>query len=101
MDKIKYPLESYDGIKSIKATQDTLVGIMRDKNGYDGYMISNQVIATGNTHDKVDVTFSGANKALIYFGGADEPETVSLNKGELNLDLPSGGAAFVIPYKEA
>lgn len=101
MDKIKYPLESYDGIKSIKATQDTLVGIMRDKNGYDGYMISNQVIASGNTHDKVDVTFSGANKALVYFGGADEPETVSLNKGELNLDLPSGGAAFVIPYKEA
>lgn len=101
MDKIKYPLDKYDGIKSVTATQDTLIGIMQDKNGYDGYMITNQVIATGNTHDKVDVTFDGATKALVYRSGADEPETVSLEKGLLSLDIPSGGAAFVIPYKEA
>lgn len=101
MSKIKYALNGYDGIKSVKATQDTVIGIMQDKNGYDGYMITNQVIATGNTRDKVDVTFDGATKALVFLSGADEPETVSLDKGSLGLDIPSGGAAFVIPYKEA
>ncbi len=101
MSKIKYALNGYDGIKSVKATQDTVIGIMQDKNGYDGYMITNQVIATGNTRDKVDVTFDGATKALVFRSGADEPETVSLDKGALGLDIPSGGAAFVIPYKEA
>lgn len=101
MDKMRFPLESYDGIKSVKSSQDTLIGIMRDKNGYDGYMVTNQVLATGNTRNEVEITFAGADKALVYRSGADEPETVSLNKGELKLDLPSGGAAFVIPYKEA
>lgn len=97
----KYLLESYDGIKSFKATQDALIGIMQDENGYDGYMITNQVEAVTNYRNVVEVTFDGADKALVYEGGKEEPYVATLDGGEFKIDLPTGGGAFVIPYKEA
>ena len=90
-------LSSYDRVKSFTATQDALMGIMQDKNGYEGFMITNQVTPQGNTENQVSVTFNNATKALVYTNG-QEAQVVSLNGGKLELTLKSGGGAFVIPY---
>lgn len=93
-------LESYDGIKNVTSTEDTLIGIFRDKKGYDGYMITNQCNATGNLRNTVEATFNGATHALVYVDGK-AGEAVTLDGGRLTLDLKAGGGAFVIPYTEA
>ena len=92
-------LDSYDGIASVDATQDTLIGILRDGNGYDGYMITNQAMPTGNTRDDVEIRFNGATHATVYVDGK-AGETVALDGGKLALQLKAGGGAFVIPYAE-
>lgn len=93
-------LSSYDGIASITSSEDTLVGIMRDKKGYDGYMITNQALATGNTGNDVSIAFNGATHALVFANGK-AGETVKLRDGKLDIRLKAGGGAFVIPYNEA
>lgn len=90
-------LSSYEGIRNFTATQDALIGIMRDGNGYDGYMLSNQVYPFGNTENTVSVTFADAEAALVYTKG-QPVQTVPLDNGTLTVTLSSGGGAFVIPY---
>ena len=91
-------LKSYDGLKSVTSTQDTLVGIMKDKNGYDGYLITNQAVPRANTGSTVEATFNGATHAVVYADGKSEVR--ELQNGKLTLDLKAGGGAFAVPYME-
>lgn len=90
-------LSSYDRIKSCTATQDTLIGVMADQNGYEGFMLTNQSTPQYPTQDSVSVTFKNATKALIYTDG-NEGKIVDLSNGKLDITLKAGGGAFVIPY---
>ncbi len=98
--KCEEMLDSYERIKSLAATEDTVVGIMKDKNGYEGFMVASQAMTDENTRDKVEITFNGATHALVYTNG-EEGKTVALDGGKISLDLKAGGGAFVIPYSEA
>ena len=93
-------LNSYPRIASFTSTQDALAGIFKDKNGYEGFMITNQAEPHGNTKNKISVTFRGAQKALIYMNG-EAGKIADTKNGTLELTLKSGGGAFVIPFAEA
>ena len=93
----KYVLQSYAGLKSIETTEDALVGIMKDKEGRDGYMITNQAFTLDKLTNKVKVSFNGGfKKAIVILNG--EETVVDLVNGTCEFTLASGGGAFVIPY---
>lgn len=94
-----YMLESYPRIASVSSTQDLAIGVFKDKDDYEGFMVSNQVAPFANTHNSVKIKFNNADKAIIYIDG-NEAKTVTLDDGVLELDLKSGGGAFVIPISE-
>lgn len=88
-------LTESDRIRSLSATRDTLVGVFRDKNGYDGFMFVNFNDPFYRKSDTVTVRFNNATKAVVYVRG--EREVVDLADGTLTYKLTSGDAAFVIP----
>lgn len=93
-------LEKYHRIKEATSTEDMLIGVMRDKEGYEGFLISNQVEPFYNLKNQVEIMFDQADKAIVYQNGK-EAEIVPLTNGKLSLTLKTGGGAFVIPVKEA
>ena len=65
----EYVLDSYAGISAVSATQDTIIGVMKDKEGRDGYMLSNQSFTLDRRTDTVSVTFANATHALVVEKG--------------------------------
>ncbi len=90
-------LSSYDRVKSFTSTEDALMGIMKDGNGNEGFMLASQALPQNNTTNDVSVTFKNATKALVYTNG-EAQKVVTLNNGKLDLTLKAGGGAFVIPF---
>jgi hypothetical protein len=88
-------LSSHEGIESITATHDTLVGAFKDGDGRNGYMITNQSYSLDRMTDTVSVQFKNAKKALVVENG--EQKTVELEKGKYTVQLAPGGGVFVIP----
>lgn len=82
-------------IASATATDETIIGCMKDENGYDGFMIVNVTDPGKDLSDQVTVTFKKASKAIVYVQG--EEQTVELKDGSYTFDLTSGEGVFVIP----
>ncbi len=82
-------------IASATATEETIIGCMKDDEGYDGFMIVNMTDPAKNVSDSVTVTFEKATKAIVYVQG--EAQTVELNDGSYTFDLTAGEGIFVIP----
>lgn len=92
-------LEESDRIQSVKAQEDLMIGVMKDEEGFDGYLLSNQALPYGNATNDVEITFKKADKAIVFIDG--EQKMVDLIDGKLSLRLSSGGGALVVPIKEA
>lgn len=84
-------------VKTVTATDDTLLGAFKDADGYDGFMIANATDPGQNRSDSVTITFREATKALVYING--EEQTIELKDGTYTFDLESGGGVFVIPIQ--
>lgn len=84
-------------IKEATATNDTLIGCLKDADGYDGFMIVNATEPGQDMSDSVTVTFREASKALAYIQG--EEQTIELENGTYTFELASGEGVFVIPIK--
>lgn len=84
------------GVKSVEATEDSIVGYMQDKNGNPGYMVVNYNDTTENKKSVVTFKFANYNKAYVYIDGIKKE--VTLKNNELTLDLGVGEGVFVIPY---
>ena len=84
------------GVKSVEATEDSIVGYMQDKNGNPGYMVVNYNDTTENKESVVTFKFANYNKAYVYIDGVKKEETLKNN--ELTLDLGVGEGVFFIPY---
>ncbi len=82
-------------IEKVEATDETIIGCMKDADGYDGFMIVNVTDPGKNLSDEVTVTFKEATKAIVYVKG--EEQTVDLKDGSYTFDLTSGEGVFVIP----
>ena len=102
-DAAKSPLLAQAGkytsprIKSATSTEETIIGCMKDKDGYDGFMIVNVTDPGKNISDEVTVTFKEASKAILYVQG--EEQTVDLKDGSYTFKLASGEGVFAIPIK--
>ena len=88
-------LSSYEGIESVTASQDTLIGVMKDGQDRTGYMISNQAYTFRRKSDKVKLKFKNATKALVVEKG--ETKTVNLTDGVYEAEIECGSGVFVIP----
>ncbi len=97
-DMIEHPVTSLDGIASINATQNTLVGHFKNKDGVDAYLFTNFSDPKKEAIDDVEISLPGASDALIY--QQEGKEVKQLSKGKLTLKLNPGDGAFIIPFSK-
>ena len=91
------PLEKLDCAKKVSATEDTLIGQFKDKDGRDGLVVTNFSEPTTGLRDVVSFEFKNANRAIVYRNGERKIYEVKNNKLDLKLDCGEG--VFVIPVK--
>ena len=84
------------GVKSVTATEDSIVGYMQDSQGNPGYMVVNFNDTTYKKKSDIVFTFANYNKAYVYIDGVKQDVTLKNNQLTLNLDIGEG--VFVIPY---
>ncbi len=89
-------LSSHDRISSLSSTENLLVGVFKDSNNYDGFLVVNFDETLNNTAaNTVSITFNNASTALAYVKG--ERQIVTLTNGVYTCELLPGEAVFVIP----
>ena len=89
------PLKELDCAKSDSATEDTIIGQFKDKDGRDGLMVTNFSEPTTGLRDVVSFEFKKANRAIVYRNG--ERKIYEVKKNKLDLKLACGEGVFVIP----
>jgi hypothetical protein len=95
--KIKYDLESYDGIKEYSSTENLLIGCFKDMDGYDGYMITNYSDPNDMKEGMVDIDFGDKTRAIVYKDGVKY--VVDLIDGHYKTTIGKGAGHFVIPVE--
>ncbi len=89
------PLKELDCAKSVSATEDSIIGQFKDKDGRDGLMVTNFSEPTTGLRDVVSFEFKKANRAIVYRNG--ERKIYEVKKNKLDLKLACGEGVFVIP----
>lgn len=84
-------------IESVDATEDTIIGHLKDGDGYDGFMIVNVTEPSQGLSTNVTVKFKEASSALAYIEG--EETAIELQDGSYTFELAPGAGVFVIPIK--
>lgn len=90
-------LKELECAKKVSATQDTLIGQFKDKDGRAGLMVTNFTDPTDDQKDVVSFEFKNANRAVVYRGGKRKIYEVKDNK--VDFKLAPGEGIFVIPVK--
>ena len=93
--KLKYDMVSYDGIKSYTSTENILIGCFKDKDGRDGYMLTNYSDPNNMYDCEVDIDFGDKTRAIVYKDGVEY--IVNLVNGHYKTDIGKGAGHFVIP----
>lgn len=98
-----FPLaESTDTLKAAQASRDTLIGVMKDENGNDGYTVVNYTHPSYGLTDTISLDFSGSRALLAYIGGEEvkiESGSENFKRGIFTAELAPGEGIFVIPVK--
>lgn len=97
-------LDSHDRIDNIETEYDLIIGTFKDKDGYDGFLITSYTDPYYMKDNNVSITFSDASRALVYYNGSlltndADGACYLLNNGMLNFDLEAGDYLFVVPVK--
>ncbi len=92
---LKNPIMTHERINSVSVTEDTVIGVLKDGEGRDGFMFVNYSDPYFDKTDKVTVKFNNARAALMYRRG--QKMVVPLNKGEYTFKLTPGEGRFIIP----
>lgn len=82
-------------VKEVSVSEETIIGCLKDGEGYDGYMIVNATEPSANKTDTVTISFYKATKALAYIHG--EEQTITLENGSYTFEVGAGEGVFVIP----
>lgn len=86
-------------VKSITTGRPTVLNEMYDeKNKLTGYMIVNAADTNEESYNRVEIEFSGYDKAVVYT--AEGPTEVELEDHTYLTILKGGEAVFVIPYRQ-
>lgn len=98
IDSMEHPLSvsNISSISDVKATEDTIIGYMKDQNQNDGFVFVNYNETKLEKTSTVEVEFRHCNKAILYVGGAKQ--VLDLKDKKLVLNLGVGEGVFVIPY---
>ena len=83
-----------DGLSSVSATQDTLVGYFVDGNNTKGYMVTNFTEPSKGLTDEVELKLNDASKVRVYQNG--EMKELRPINGKLKLTLSAGEGAFIL-----
>lgn len=83
-------------VNSFTATEDTIMGCLKDSKGYDGFMLVNATDPEDKYTSKVSIIFKDAQKAIVYVAG--EVQEVELTNGAYTAELAPGAGVFVIPF---
>ena len=86
-------------ISSATATNDAIIGCLKDSNGYDGFMLVNATDPSDNKTSSVTLTFHHADRAVVYVNGV--ATDTALTNGSYTVSLSPGQGVFVIPYIQA
>ena len=84
-------------IKSLKSTDEAIVGCLKDEKGYDGFMVVNATDPGKNLSNTVTIEFKQATSAICYING--EEQKVELKNGVYTAELSAGQGIFIIPVK--
>lgn len=87
--------KSLDGLQSVAAEKDALIGQFRDKNGNLAYMVTNYTSPFNAESNTVELTFENAQRVLVCKKGRQIVETVK--NGKLVLQMGCGEGFFVVP----
>ncbi len=82
-------------IDGVTATDEALIGCMKDEDGNDGFFVVNATDPGKNLSNNVTVTFNDATSAVCYIEG--EETVVELTNGSYTFELKAGEGVFVIP----
>lgn len=88
-------LKSHDKIQSYSSNEDIIIGTFKDKDGKDGFMVTNVTLPADRKTATVNITFSDAKQAAIYAKGKSFVR--GLNKNTLTLEIGAGEGWFIIP----
>lgn len=83
-------------IASSSATNDAIIGCLKDRNAYDGFMLVNATDPIDGKSSTVTVKFNDADHAKVYVNGVES--IVELTDGTYTATLKAGQGVFVIPY---
>jgi len=83
-------------ISAYSASDDAIIGCLKDGNGYDGFMLVNSTDPSANVTETISVTFKNADHAKVFVNGVES--VVELDNGTYNATLTPGQGIFVIPY---
>ncbi len=86
-----------DRIESVKTEQDTLIGVFKDKDGNDGFMVVNFTEPSLDNTNKVTIKFKDCTKVAIWIDG--EQSVYSVTDGTFVFTQSSGDGYFVVPIK--
>ena len=90
-----FAITKHDRIADYKCSQDTLIGCFKDKEGNDGFMITNYANPTAEKKDKVEITFNDAKAVAVY--RLTEKRIIKLDRNKFEMTLLPGEGIFVIP----
>lgn len=88
-------IKKHDGIKKLTSTEDTIVGVFKDENGYDGFMLVNFSDPLYDASNTVTMELRGATRAVVYIKG--QKQIVNLTDGTYTVTLEPGEGQFIIP----
>ena len=86
-----------DRIKSVVTQQDTIIGVFKDNENRDGFMVVNFTEPSAGLKNKVKLTFNDCQRAIVITDGVQE--VVDVNNGILEFTQNSGDGTFIIPLK--
>ncbi len=97
-DKIMNYVDAYSSkrISNATASNDAIIGCLKDSKGYDGFMLVNSTDPSDNVTETISVTFKNADHAKVYIDGVEN--IVELSNGTFSATLAPGQGIFVIPY---
>ncbi len=86
---------STPGILGVKTQQDTVIGVFKDKEGQDGYMVVPFVEPSSGLKNKVSIQFAGCTKVAVWENG--EQKVYTAPDGKFNFTQTSGDGYFIVP----
>lgn len=98
MQMCSLSLKEIEAISDLACSENTLIGAFKNKEGRDGFLISNFSDPSLLKKDVVSLRFNGADAALVYHG--QSKEVVELSSSSFEITLDEGDGIFVIPFKK-